>query len=112
LKLQGRTEFQSWDVLSSGGNCFSHLSLQKESEEGKHLRIKRRNSTAFESLLLALLEAEFQFAFTPGNLGEEFNKSFGNCELFERRVGEDKINDRARKAYSPVTLLRLDLLVM
>ena len=59
-------------------------------EEGEHLRIKKRNSRAFEFLHLALLEEESQFAFTPGDFGEEFDESFGNCELFEWRDGEDK----------------------
>lgn len=65
-------------------------------KEGERLRIKKRNSRAFEFLHLALLEEESQFAFTPGDFGEEFDESFG--ELFERRVGEDKINSRGRKA--------------
>lgn len=88
------------------------LPISQETEEGEHLRIKKRNSRAFEFLRLALLEEESQFAFTPGDFGEEFDESFGNCELFERRVGEDKINNRGRKAYGAVTLLRLDLLAM
>lgn len=97
--------FKQWGQL-----LFSPIS--QETEEGEHLKLRKRNSRAFEFLHLTLLEGESQFAFTPGDVDEKFDESFGNCELFERRVGEDKINNRGGKAHRSVTLLRLDLLAM
>lgn len=66
--------------------------------EGKHLRIKKRNLRTIELPHLARLEAETQLAFRRKTWVKN-EQIFGNYDLLERRVEEDKINNRGGKPY-------------
>lgn len=99
-----------WCIKQWGQLLFSPIS--QGMKEGKHLRIKNRNLQNCWVTASCSARGRIGVCIWLGNFGEEFNKSFGNYELFERGAGEDKINNGGTKPYRPVILQRLDLLNM